>query len=179
MGEIKSALELAMERSRKYAVSSEEREKIKEKEILQKATGLFHRYKESHLPLHEIAREFDRMDDKARERVRASLLSQCVDSVSFEEDPERIFVLMESIKGRDLHHLREEFQNLLTAYREEVNKAKQKMGLQLAEDLRRAGIHGDAVIPNVEGNDRWKEILDSLDHSYRGKLEKIREALRK
>ena len=39
MGEIKSSLELAMERSKKYVVSDEDRASIKEREILQKATG--------------------------------------------------------------------------------------------------------------------------------------------
>jgi hypothetical protein len=179
MGEIKSALELAMERSKKYVISDEERERIKEKEILQKATGLFHRYQENHLSIHETVREIERMDERTRGTAKEILLSQCAGALSLEEDPERLFSLMESIKNQDLHPIRQEFQSLSTAYHEEKEKARQKMGLHLAEILKKAGIYGDAIVPNVEGNDHWKEVLDSLNHSYSGKLEEIKEALKK
>jgi hypothetical protein len=45
MGEIKSTLDLAMERTKKISISQEEKEEIKRKEILQKVTGLSNRYK--------------------------------------------------------------------------------------------------------------------------------------
>ncbi len=179
MGEIKSALELAMERSRKYAVSDEEREKIKEKEILQKATGLFHRYKENLLPLHEMAREIERADEKTRQRVKEILLSHCLVALSLAEDPERLFRLIEFIKDQSLHDMKEKFQILLTAYHEEVEKARKMASLQLAEALKKEGICGDAVVPNVEGDNHWKKVLDELNHSYRGKLEEIKKALKK
>ena len=107
MAEIKSALELAMEKSKKYVISDEERERIREKEILQKATGLFHRYREGHLSLNEMVREIERMDEKTRERVKEVLLSQWVDTLSLDEDPERLFSAIESIKGRSLNDMKE------------------------------------------------------------------------
>ena len=42
-----------MERTKKIAISEKEKEEIKQKEVLQKATSLFHRYREGHLPLNE------------------------------------------------------------------------------------------------------------------------------
>ena len=39
MGEIKSTLELALERTRKLAITQEEKEEIKRQELLKKATG--------------------------------------------------------------------------------------------------------------------------------------------
>jgi hypothetical protein len=179
MGEIKSSLELAMERSKKYVVSDEERASIKEREILQKATGLFNRYQSSHLSLHETVREIERMDERTGEKGKEILLSQCAGALSLEEDPERLFSLIEVMKNQDLRHPRQEFQSLLTAYHEEKEEARQRMGLQLAEALKKAGIYGDAIVPNVEGNDQWKEVLNSLNHSYSGKLEEIKEALKK
>jgi len=49
MGEIKSILELAMERTKHFATSEKEKEEMKQEEVLQKATSLFHRYREGHL----------------------------------------------------------------------------------------------------------------------------------
>jgi len=179
MAEIKSAFELAMEKSKKYVISDEEREKIKEKEVLQKATGLFHRYKDGHLFSNEMVKEIERMDERSRERVRGILLSQWVDALSLDEDSGRLLHAIESVKGRSLDDIRERFQNILSAYRGEIEKARQGMSLQLAEALRREEIHGDAVEPNVEGSERWKKLVESTDRSYQGKLDEIKEVLKK
>jgi hypothetical protein len=179
MGEIKSALELAMERSKKYVVSDEEREEIREKEMMQKATALFHRYTGSHLSLHEMIREIEKMDEKTRKRVEDILLSQCVDALSLEVDPERLFSALESLEHQDLSDMKERFQNLFEGYHEEMEKAKQKMSLELAGALKNEGIYGDAVVPNVEGSDRWKEVLETTGRSWGAKLDEIKEMLRK
>ncbi|HSB05392.1 MAG TPA: hypothetical protein VLK23_09365 [Thermodesulfobacteriota bacterium] len=177
MAEIKSAFELAMEKSKKYAISDEEREKIKEKEVLQKATGLFHRYKDGHLSSHEMVKEIERMDERTRERVRKNLLSQWVDALSLEEDSGRFLHAIESVKGRSLDDIKERFQNLLSAYRGEIEKARQGMSIQLTEALRRDGIYGDAVEPNVEESEQWKKLVESANCSCQGKLDEIKRAL--
>jgi len=179
MGEIKSALELAMERSKKYAISDAEREKIKEKEILQKAMGLFHRYKEGHFTLNEMMREIERMDEKTREKVKETLLSQWVDALSLDDDSKRFLDAIESMKGRGLNEIKEKFQKIIAAYQKETDQARQRMSQQLAEDLRSQGIYGNAVDPNVEGQESWKNLLDTVHRSHQAKLDKIKEALKK
>ncbi len=181
MGEIKSALELAMERSKKYAVSDEERQKIKEKELLQKATGLFNRYMESFLPLHEVAREIEKMGDETGQKMKEALLSLCVDGLSLDldKDPERLFPVIELAKGKDLPDIKTRVHALFTSYRDEIERARQRAILGLTEALREEKIYGDAVLPNVEENDRWKQTLDGLSRSYEGRLEEIKRALKK
>ncbi len=179
MGEIKSALELALERSKKYAISDAEREKIKEKEILQKAMGLFHRYKEGGFSLNELTREIERMDEKIREKVKETLLSQWVDSLSLDDDSKRFLDAIESIKGRGLNEIKEEFQKIIAACQKEIDQARQRMSQQLAEDLRSERIYGDAVDPNVEGQESWKDLINTVHRSHQEKLDKIKEALKK
>jgi len=82
MAEIKSTLELAMERTKKIAISKEERKEIKQKEILHKINGLFRRYMEGHLSLNEILKEIERMDEKTRPTAKEILLSQWIDALS-------------------------------------------------------------------------------------------------
>ena len=99
MAEIKSTLELAMERTRKMVISEEEREAIKRKEILQKVDGLFHRYREGHLPLNEVLREIDRMDDKTSLSAKEILLRKWIDELSLNDEDERLIRGMELLKG--------------------------------------------------------------------------------
>lgn len=179
MAEIKSALELAMEKSKKYVISDEEREAIREKEILQKAMGLFYRYKEGHLSQNEMMREIEKMDEKVRERVKEVLLLQSVDTLSLEEDAERLFSVFESIKGRSLNDVKEKFQNLRSIFQNEIEETRQKLSLQLVEALKDEGIDGDAVEPNVEGSEEWKGRVEEVNRSHRENLNEIKDALKR
>ncbi|MGZ3535109.1 MAG: hypothetical protein ACXU9K_07770, partial [Thermodesulfobacteriota bacterium] len=86
MGEIKSTLELAMERTKKFALSDKDKEEIKQKEVLQKAGSLFHRYGDGHLSLNEVLKQIEKMDEKTVTTVRQSLLSQWIDALSLNDD---------------------------------------------------------------------------------------------
>ena len=136
---------------------------------------------ESFLPLHEIAREIEKMSEETGRRMKDVLLSLCVDALSLDLDknPERLFPVIELIKEQGLPEMKKKVQALFVAYHEAIEGARQRASLGLTEALREEKIYGDAVLPNVEGNDRWKQTLDGVSRSYEGRLEEIREALRK
>jgi len=178
VGEIKSTLELAMERTKKFAISEKEKEEMKQKEILQKATTLFHRYREGHLPLNEILKEIGRMEKKTATAVKESLLSQWIDALSLDDDDERIFKGIESLKGRSMDEVKQKFHSLLSQYLSEKEKVKEEVKVQFTEALRKDSIYGSAVEPKIEGGELWKKEIEKLDHSYGVKLEEIKEQLR-
>jgi len=178
MGEIKSTLELAMERTKKFAISEKEKEEMKQKEVLQKATGLFHRYREGHLSLNEILKQIEKMEKKTAITVRESLLSQWIDALSLDDDDERILKGIESLKRRSIDEVKQKFNHLLAQYQREKEKVKEKVRAQFTEALRKDGIYGSAVEPKIEGSEIWKKEIEKFDHSYRVKLEEIKEQLR-
>jgi hypothetical protein len=178
MAEIKSTLELAMERTKKMAISKEEREEIKGKEFSQKATRLFHRYKEGHLPLNEILREIERMDDKTRTWIKENLLSQWIEALSLNEDNERILKGIQSLKERDIDDIRQKIHDLLSQYQGEKKNVKEKVMVQFTEALKKDGIYGSAVEPNLETAPIFKEALHDLAQSYSARLKPIKEQLR-
>jgi hypothetical protein len=178
VGEIKSTLELAMERTKKFAISEKEKEEIKQKEILQKVASLFHRYREGHLPLNEILKEIEKMEQKTATMVKESLLSQWIDALSLDDDNERILKGIESFKQRNIDEVKQKFRHLLSQYQDEKGKIKEEVKIQFTEALRKEGIYGSAVEPKIEGGEFWKKEKEKLDHSYKKKLEEIKEQLR-
>ena len=178
MGEIKSTLELVMERTKKFAISEKEKEEMKQKEVLQKATGLFHRYREGHLSLNEILKQIGKMEKKTAITLRESLLSQWIDALSLDDDDERILKGIESLKQRSIDGVKQKFHSLLSQYLSEKEKVKEKVKVQFTEALRRESIYGSAVEPNLEGGELWKKETEKLDLSYRMKLEEIKQQLR-
>jgi len=179
MGEIKSTLELAMERTKRFAVSEKEKDEMKQKEVLQKATSLFHRYREGRLSLNEILKEIERMERKTATTVKEYLLSHWIDAVSLDDDSERILKGVESLKERSIAEVKQEFRHLLSQYQREKEKVREKVGVQLIEALEKDGIWGSAVEPKFEESELWKKENENLDRSYLIKLDEIKEQLRR
>jgi hypothetical protein len=178
MGEIKSTLELAMERTKKFAISEKEKEEFKQKEVLQKATSLFHRYREGGLSLNEILKQIERMEKKTATTVKELLLSQWIDALSLDNDDERTLKGIESLKQRSIDEVKQKFHHLLSQYQGEKAKLRERVRVQFTEALRKDSIYGSAVEPKFEGSELWKKEIEKLDHSYRVKLEEIKEQLR-
>jgi len=178
MGEIKSTLELAMERTKKFVLSDKEKEELKQKEVLQKAGSLFHRYRDGRLSLNEVLKELEKMEKKTATTVKESLLSQWIDALSLNDDHERTFKGMEALNRQRFDEVRKKFHHLLSQYQQEKETLKEKMRVKLAEALKKEGIYGSAVEPRFEGSVSWEKENEKLDHSYGKKLEEIKEELR-
>jgi hypothetical protein len=179
MGEIKSTLELAMERTKRFAVSEKEKDEIKQKEALRKATSLFHRYREGHLSLNDVLKEVERMERKTATTVKKHLLSHWIDALSLDEDNERILKGVESLKEKSIAEVKQRFDRLLSLYQKEKEKVKEKAEVQLVEALKKDGIWGSAVEPKLEGSELWKKENEKLDQPYRMTLEEVKEQLRR
>ncbi len=178
MGEIKSTLELTMEKTKKFALSGKEKEEMKQKEVLQKASSLFHRYRDGHLSLNEVLKEIGKMEEKTATTVREFLLSRWIDALSLNDDYERTFKGIEAFKPQNLDEVKRKFLHLLSQYQEEKETLKEKTTLQLMETLKREGIYGTAVEPRLEGSVPWEKEKERLDHSYGVRSEEIKKELR-
>ncbi len=178
MAEIKSSLELAMEKTKKYEISEEEKKEIRRKETIRKATAFSHRYREGSLSLNEIQKEMGRIEEKGAEEVKEYLLSRWIEDLTLSNGDERLLEGIGWLKHRTMDEIKGEFRNLLIQYEKEKGEIEQEIRTQSVEALRKDGIDGDAVDPNVEKSLRWEKENKRLDQSYRIKLEALKEKLR-
>ncbi len=178
MAEIKSTLELALERSKKFSLSEKEKEEIKKKEIQEKMNSLFYRYQEGHLHLHEIEREIDRMGAETRKIVKEGLLLRWIDALSLEDGNERILKGIEWLKNRPIDEVEGALQRLLHEFQSEREQMVQKVRRQLLEAYRKEGFSGDAIEPNLEASESWRSASGALNQKYQRQLEKFKESLK-
>ena len=178
MGEIKSTLELVMEKTKGIAISEDEKREMKKKEILQKATALSNRYREGQIPLGHVLKEIEKMEEKTATEVRELLLSQWIDGLSLSGGNERLLEGIEVLGHREIEDVRQEFRRLLSECEREREEGKMQAQSRIAEILRQEGIEGSAVEPNPERSDLWQEGRRRLDLIYGKKLQKIKNELR-
>lgn len=178
MGEIKSSIELAMERSRRFALTEEEREEIKKKELEERASRLFHRYREGSFSLHDLEREMERVDEPQRAQVKAALLGLLIDALTLEGEYERVLSGIEWLKGSPLDAFRKRFHDLALSLSQEKEKVEQEGRKAMMEELKRMGFSGSAIEPNDAQNPETNRLRAALERSYQDQVQKLREALR-
>jgi hypothetical protein len=180
MEEIKSTLELAMERTQRLSISDEEKIGIKQKEKMRKAGGLFNRYVEGHLTVNEILKELERMEEKTAKTIKETLFSQLVDALSLSGEDERLLKGVESLKPQrpGFEKIRQKLFHLLSQYQREKEKVEEEAKIQAIEAFRTEGIYGSAVEPNMEGGKFLKNKLEDLAARSGARLKEIKEQLK-
>jgi hypothetical protein len=118
------------------------------------------------------------MDERTSAVVKEFLLTQWIDALSLKDEDERLIKGIEWLKNGRVEKVLERFRHLFSQYREEMEKTRHEARTRLEEALKREGIAGSAIEPNVEGDLLWKEAVENLDHLYGEKLEEIRKQLR-
>ncbi len=179
MAEIKSTLELALERLKKITISEGEKEEIKKKEILAKATGMFNRYMEDFLSVGDLLREIERLEGKAGTMTREFLLSQAIGAISLEKDNEKLLRAVESLKGRGVEDARQKLASFRSKYEKRKEEAEEEMRVRMREGLRKDGIPGSAVVPRLHPSDEWEKNVERLQQTFQKKIDEIKEDLRK
>ena len=176
MGEIKSTLEIALEKAKAVEISSEDRERFKKEEVLSKAREIFQGYTNHRTRSRSLA-EAIKGSGKTASLLKQSLTEIFLGALDLSHSSERIWEGLQELGLKDTGP----FQEALTRIAEDDRRARteeaEKMRNMLRESLAKSGISGTAVDPNIEGNAQWKDVLDSLDQRVSTELETLRQKI--
>ena len=178
MAEIKSTLELALERTRGMVISEAEKQEIKKKERSQRAMGFFHRYREGTVLLTELLREIDKMEGETAERVKEILLVRWIDAISLGGENEKILRGIEALKGKPVRTAQEKLDRLLAQCQGKKDAFEREQTTKMLENLKKEGIHGDAIVPNIQGSTTWKIFSEALERDFQKKIQEVKEDLK-
>jgi len=176
MGEIKSAVELAMERTKGLRLSSEEKEKIKEEEIQSRAVGLVNRYLEVDFHLREVEKEFARVDQSQRPHLEKLFLQNLVEALNLDRDNDLI------LRGVETFHPASAWtagkvRDLVRKYQDRKTEEYQKTEAALSAGLERLGISGSAVHPRVAGSPEWEDTAAKFRPGFEEELKKLKKGI--
>jgi hypothetical protein len=176
MAEIKSAVELAMERTKGLRLSDDEMEKLKEEEIQSKAHGLVNRYLEVDFHLREVERELEKSDPPQRQYLKTLFIRYLSEAIDLDRDNDLIFQGIESFREESKPSLRK-LKALIQKYQERKGKELIKTEKQFLANLERLGISGSAVQARVEGSPEWEEALAGFKPGFEEELKTLRKAI--
>lgn len=159
MAEIKSTIDLIMERTKNLSASPEEREAWHRQEREKHIRSLVQRLLDYSLTLDDVKDELEKEKKSGRAaEVLGFLKNALAAHVDPDSDNERLFRIVRELVGTPDKRL----QDTLQSCQAESHAKKSALMERQEGELASAGIAGSAVLPNPESDPRWKAQKDQL-----------------
>jgi hypothetical protein len=171
MGEIRSTLDIIMEKAKGLTVTEEEKTAFQRKETEGKIRGFLQKFVDGLLDLEGLKKELDSFGDGPNKVAREALVTECLNRLEPDRDNTALFQVLEGLAGVSLDPLRE----TLRSFQRELEGEKGRREKDLAARLKKRGVSGSAVIPNILSDSEWvgySAKKREAFHSRIGSLEK-------
>jgi hypothetical protein len=171
MAEIKSTLDIIMEKAKKFSVTEEERQGFKRQELEGKIKGLVQKTLDGILDFERFQVELAALQAKERDLVDQILKDEVVTRIEVEVNSEELLKMLEYVAGSASSGVRK----VLADFEKKGEKQKEIQRKTLLESFKKKGISGSAVLPNLDADAEWARVRSEL---RRDMQEKIREQLK-
>ena len=169
MGEIRSTLDIIMEKAGKVKVTDEEKAAFMKREVEGRVRGLLQKYLDGQIKQDRLREEFQAMDRDRLSIARNTLRNECLERVDPDGDNGPLMEVMEEVLNLDTAPLRK----ILSKYRKELDEKEGRMKTAMMEELMSRGISGSAVEPNLRADGRWIGFLTDARKRLRGELDAL------
>jgi hypothetical protein len=166
LAEIKSTIDLVLEKTRDLTLSREEKQKLAQKELEKKLQGLISRYLDQVIPLTRLTEEVEKTAPTEKELAYALRKKYLLAHLNLDRDNSLILSALKEVSGFDTAFL----SNLQEEYQSEREKAKRAFQDRSLVTLNEKGVSGSAVVPNLEKNPEWSQFIDNLRRRYLERL---------
>lgn len=174
MAEIKSSIELAMEKTKHLIMTEEEKREQEKREFENKIRGLLRRFRDRYLDKEDLIKEFKALKDASHKKTFLEIL---FDEIDLSAENRDIIDLLEGLCEISRERLEEEFEQLKKRFFEELEKREMIARERIRESLKEIGIEGDAVVINLQNWRAYEEIKGEVQEIFKRRLVELRERL--
>jgi hypothetical protein len=171
MAEIKSTLDIIMEKAKKFSVTEEERQGFKRQELEGKIKGLVQKTIDGILDSQRFRVEVTALQAKDKDLVDQILKDEVVARIEVEVNSEALLAILENTAGSEKTAVKK----TLADFAMKTAKQKDSRRKTLLESFKKKGISGSAVVPNMDADPEWARVKAEMRRQLQ---EKIREQLK-
>jgi hypothetical protein len=169
MVEIKSTLDLVMERTRHLSLSAEEKAQQQREEFQKRLQGLLQQYADDAVSMDELPNRLTALQDEfsvTEGRVPAAVLGR----IDPDQENTRWLDLLVVLAPEVIAHLREVLAIYAESRKELLEGSLQNWRQRLAEDY---GISGSAVVPNTQKDPQFQAGLAALRREVQKEIDQL------
>ncbi len=166
MGEIRSTLDIIMEKTKGLTMSEEEKKAFKEQEMEGKVKGLIQKFLDGGLDMEKLKMEMTVLAEKDGDMIKLMIRKESIPRIEIEEDNAPVLRILEETAGLDTTSIREVLEDFEVRLEQEKGVREKKM----IKSLDKKGISGVAVIPNMEADLEWGQRVSEMRNEFQKKL---------
>jgi hypothetical protein len=169
MAEIKSTLDIIMEKAKNLTVTEEEKVAFKRKELEGKIRSFVQKYLDSFIDLDRLKAELTPLRREGEDMVRELIKEDMLGRIQFGQNNDPLLDMLSKTIGVNTGPIKE----LLNQFEKRMDREKESREKILEEELRTRGISGSAVIPNLNGDQKWLRTVSELNQLFREKMKEL------
>ena len=174
MGEIKSTLDLVLEKTKNLTLSSEEKETQKQKEIENRIKGMVQKYQDGILSINQLITDYELLKKDFTIPQNNSLIVEITQRIEPDQDNQPLIELLQKCCASDTAAI----ETIIENFRKEYLAASQSRIELLKEDLaQQCNIRGSAVLPNLAVDEQWRQEIHELRTGYEDQLNRVKDSL--
>ncbi len=168
MGEIKSTLDIVMEKTKHLSLSEEEREAQKKEAVRKSVKGLIQKYRDRIITIKQLEDEWNDLEKENQLSDRQILVDEIMDQLHLNADNSLLMTSLKDICGQDTGPLESVLDDYINKKTEVVQTRRKAIQKEIAARYR---ISGSAVAPNLETDSDWAEAMKVFENNYQEKFE--------
>jgi hypothetical protein len=169
MAEIKSTLDIIMERTKNLTMTDKEKAAFRRKEAEGKVKGWIQKYKDGVIELDTLRSEFKKEEETKYPEVRHILRSQLLGCLTLTGDNVKILRLFEEVPGISIDTIK----NMIQSHKHDMEILRSNKIESLGEELKKRKIYGSAVVPNPDHGGNWQKTILGAESNLRKQLESL------
>lgn len=171
MGEIKSTLDIVMEKTKHLSMTDEEK-KANEKESVSLAVkGLVQKFQDHMFNIEAIQKELNMLHQQYDFEDNDVLADEIFNRLDLEKDNHLLLNLIQSVLQMDSKKI----EDLLHRFHEEIDGLSEKRVEDMKQDLKENySISGSAVVPNIKADSALQSEINNIKDQFRIELDEVK-----
>ena len=173
MGEIKSTLDLVLEKTKNLNLSDKEKRDQKDKELESRLRGLLQKYEDQRVTLDRFESEYEalRTEYNITESHNLALLNVVCARIELGRDNQALLDLLSRFTGLETRGIR----SVLEEYNEATGASVEERSQNVKGKLAKTHfISGSAVVPNLETDQAWREEAAEIRAAFAEALDRVK-----
>jgi hypothetical protein len=176
VSEIKSTMDIVLEKTKHLTLSEDEKRAQKKKEAYQYLSGLLQKYQDEVLDIDQLKDSLNELKEFYDSIDTHVLVSEILDRIELDKDNRLLMVVLDDICQVDLNGLKA----VLSEYQKTLDMRRDQRSDHITEKLsRHYHVSGSAVLPNLAAEDEWAAELQTIYAEYNRLLSREKVAMLK
>ena len=166
MAEIRSTLDIIMEKAKQVDVTEEDRIAFKKQELEGKIHGFLQKFQDQIISEDRLMEELKAIGMQEDQMVREIFMEDCLSRFDPEADNAALLDLMKKTTGLDVAP----FLEIIRNFQDQMDQERDRSLTAYTERLRKKGVSGSAVLPNLEADPSWVSKKAEMKRGFQESL---------